>query len=140
MKIVLIIVSAVVGLLVLSFGLFFWAAGRRHGEVGDVAHSLQRDFPAGTAISGLPDRALNLAASEITLSSAGEKPEILAVADRGVSTASFETEYAALKSRLSETKAGAVIVAFPVYMTARWVLDVSFADGKVTETTTRYLD
>ncbi len=157
MKIFLIISAFVVGLAVLSIAVFLWSANRRHGEVGDVAHSLQRDFPAGTPIASLPDRALNLAASDFTLFSLGKSlggtTEILASADRSFedmkadgpeakarSQKDFQEKYETFKKILGETPSGTVVVAFPVFMNARWLLDVKFEDGKVTGTETRYLD
>lgn len=149
MKIFLAIAAALVGLIILSVGVFLWSASRRHGEVGDVAHSLGRDFPAGISISSLPDRALNLAASGLTLYSSAEPSEVLASADRSFQNlkpddaetkARFESDYEKFKKTLGETRTGTVVVAFPVVMNARWVLSVKFDDGKVINTETRYLD
>lgn len=153
MKIFLVVAAVVVGLIVLSVAVFLWSANRRHGEVGDVAHSLERDFPVGTLIASLPDRALNLAASDFTLFSLGKPPdgrtEILASADRSFENlkpgdpevkARFQDEYEKFKKILAETPSGTIVVAFPVFMNARWLLDVKFENGKVTGTETRYLD
>ena len=148
MKIILWSLAGLLGLGVLAVGGFLWMVIQNQNRLGGAVKSLENEFSVGSVVQGLPMRALNLEAGSFDLyvidESDREKETVVASADRTFGSLQpgdkFEDLFEKFQTKFAETATGRLIVAFPVFMNARWVLRVQFENGRVRSTESVYLD
>ena len=122
---------------------------QNQNRLGGAVKSLEKEFAAGSAVGALPMRALNLEAGSFDLYVVDqeldrEKEVVVASADRTFGHLSsgdkFEDQFEKFQAKFASTPTGRLIVAFPVFMNARWVLRVHFENGRVKSSESVYLD
>lgn len=146
MKVVGIIFLVIVAIAVIILGGGIYMIHRAERDRFASIETLQAEFPVGADVSKVISRAEALKAGSYALyEEAGTRKQI-AMADSmfdridGSGRESFAGKIAELEAKFAERRNGELAIDFPVFMNARWVFVVKFADGRVTEAKSFYLD
>ena len=146
LKVVGIVLLVLAAIAVITFGggiyMIHWAERDRFSSI----ETLHVEFPVGADVTTLVSRAEAMKAGSFALYDGADSRTQGAVADsmfdqiKPARVGSFSDKLAELKAKFVVGRNGELVIDFPVFMNARWVLDVKFTDGRVTEAKSFYLD